>query len=150
MHRVPDEADDRETVDFCGEKFHVADRIGLMPLMRFAKTARAGVDHMDLEGLASMHDMLEQCIAEDEWVAFQDLAGKVRAGGDELFAVVKDVLGALTARPTSRPSDSSDGPPTTSTSSTADFSSRAKLRLETQGRPDLALMVLEAQEARTA
>lgn len=136
------------TVEFGGEQFRTADRIGLMPLMRFAKIAKAGVDADDLEGLTSLYDLLEQCIHVDEWARFEKVADDTRAQGDELMKVVGDVFAALSARPTSLPSDSSAGQTSTPPKSVVDSSSQVVVqRLEDQGRPDLANIVLMAQKA---
>lgn len=136
-----------DQVEFCGERFTIADKIGLMPLMRFAKVGKAGVDSDSLEGLVAMYDLLEQCLSPAEWQRFQDTADKHRADADELLAVVTKVFEVLSERPTSRPSDSSDGPSTDGANSTAEVSSAlAQLR----GRPDLAVAVVRAQEARSA
>lgn len=137
-------------VIFSGESFRIADRIGLMPLMRFAKVAQSGVDADDMAGLAAMYDLLEQCLADDEWARFQAHADKVRADGDELMALVAEVFEVLSQRPTSRPSDSSDGPPTTSENSADDSSSPVVSRLVTQGRRDLAQIVEQAEMSRSA
>lgn len=137
-----------EVVEFFGERFTIADRIGLMPLMRFAKVAQAGVDSADLAGLAAMYDLLEQCLAEDEWRRFQVCADKNRADGEQLMGVVAEVMGKLSARPTSRPSGSSDGPSIIEPRSEAGSSSAVMDRLS--GRPDLQLMVMRAQEARAS
>ena len=142
---MPDPAD---LVEFYGEKFTMADRIGLMPLMRFAKFAKAGVDSADMAGLAAMYDLLEQCIDPADWERFEACADKHRADGEELLEVVTAVIERLTDRPTTRPSTSSDGPQTTGTSSTASSSSDASRLLP--GRPDLQLFVVQAQEARAA
>ena len=146
-------SDERDTVAFGGEQFVVADAIGLMPLMRFAKVAQAGADSSDLEGLAAMYDLLEQCIHEDDWVRFQKVATRVKADDKALFGVVREVMATVAGRPTRRPSDSSDGPPSTKPNS-GDVSSSRSLRvvqrLEDDGRPDLALMVQMAEEARSA
>lgn len=136
-----------DTVEFAGESFLIADRIGLMPLMRFAKVAKAGTDSTDLAGLAAMYDLLEQCIAPEDWQRFQDRADAARSDSDELLEVVSTVIETLSARPTSRPSDSSAGPQTTAEKSTPASSSAVKDRLEAAGRPDLALMVTMAQTA---
>jgi hypothetical protein len=135
-------------VVFFGESFTIAERIGLMPLMRFAKVAQSGVDSNELAGLAAMYDLLEQCIAEQDWQRFQDTADSNRADGDELMAVVSEVMEKLTERPTKRPSDSSAGPQPTAPSSTAASSSPVIDRLE--GRPDLQLIVKQAEQARAA
>ena len=142
-------------VAFGGERFTVADKIGLMPLMRFAKAAQGGVDSNDMAGLAAMYDLIEQCIAPADWARFQSVADKTRADGEELMAVVKDVIEALSARPTTRPSDSSAGPATIEPKSAAepDLSDQPELRLirslESQGRPDKAQFVKLAMQGRS-
>lgn len=135
-------------VDFCGEQFAVADRIGAMPLMRFAKVAQAGVDSDDLAGLAAMYDLLEQCLSPKDWHRFQQVADRERVDSEVLMQFVAKVMGMVTDRPTERPSDSSDGLPSTVPNSTVVSSSPVIARLK--GRPDLQLMVLQAQEARAA
>jgi hypothetical protein len=135
-----------ERVEFAGEHFEVAEKIGLMPLMRFAKVAKAGVDSDSQAGLVAMYDLLEQCIAPQDWPRFEAHADKVRADGEQLMKVVSDVLEVVTQRPTQRPSASSDGPQTVSESSAANSSDAVIRRLEEKGRPDLALVVLETQE----
>ena len=143
---VPEE-DTRRKVSFMGAEFAVADKIGLMPLMRFAKAAQSGLDSADLEGLVAMHDMIEQCIASDDWPRFEDHATKTRADDEELLQVIKDVQAILTGRPTSRPSGSSAGPQTIAPTSEEDSSSLEVVRrLKSQGRPDLGMAVLRQVE----
>lgn len=137
-------------VVFKGETFTTAEGIALMPLMRFAKVAKSGTDSNEMAGLAAMYDLLETCIADSEWDRFTDHATKTRADGDELMAVVGQVFEVLSGRPTSRPSDSSDGSPAERPTSADDSSSQVVSRLERQGRPDLALMVNMAQESRAS
>lgn len=132
-------------VAFHGETFTIADRIGLMPLMRFAKVAQGGVDSNDLAGLAAMYDLLEQCIAPADWQRFQDVADRSRADGEQLMEVVAEVMTVLSERPTSRPSGSSDGPLITEPKSAGGFSSPVMDRLS--GRPDLQLIVVRSQQA---
>ena len=139
-----------ESVEFFGEQFEVADRIGLMPLMRFAKLAKSGADSADMEALVVMYDLIEQTVAPSDWPRFQDCADRNRADSDDLMGLVTKAIELISQRPTSRPSDSSDGPPATKLSSTVVSSLPVKQRLEAQGRPDLALMVLTAQEQRSA
>lgn len=148
-------------VEFEGERFETAERIGLMPMMRFAKVAKAGVDSDDMAGLAALYDLLEQCISDrqvktdkdgkpigpTEWQRFQDHADKVRADGEQLMKVVAEVFEVLSERPTSRPSDSSVGPSTTGPSSTGDSSLRLVRDYEAKGRPDIALQIMRANQA---
>lgn len=142
-------SDDR-TIEYAGERFALADRIGLMPLMRFAHLARAGVDSDDMEGLDAMYALLKQCFTDEAWSKFEAAAERTRADGEELMGVVKQAIEAIAARPTGRPSDSSGGPASTSTSSADDSSSPVIDRLERRGRPDLALIVAQAQESRAS
>jgi hypothetical protein len=144
---VVPEVDTRDKVSFMGAEFAIADKIGLMPVMKLAKAAKSGLDSADMEGLAAMHDMLEQCIADDDWPRFEDHATKTHADHEELLQVVKDVTVILTGRPTSRPSDSSDGPKQTSPTSVEDSSSLEVVRrLKSQGRQDLGMAVLRQVE----
>jgi hypothetical protein len=135
-------------IEFAGERFQLAGKVGLMPLMKFAHVASRGVDTDDMEGLAAMYDLLQSVIADEEWARFERKAIESRADGDELFGTVKAAISALTARPTEGPSDSSDGPQTESTSSLDDSSSRVVRRMEMIGRPSLAVAVLQASEDR--
>lgn len=137
-------------IDFAGETFRLADKIGLMPLMRFAHVSRRGVDSNDMEGLAAIYDLLKQCIADDDWGRFEDAAMTSRADGDELLEVVSRAVQAISERPTQEPSDSSDGQPITSGSSTDGSSSPVIGRLVEQGRPDLALIVDQAERSRVS
>lgn len=134
-----------ESLLFFGEPFTMADRIGAMALMRFAKVAQSGADSDDLAGLTAMYDLLEQCIAPQDWQRFQAAADTNRADGEQLMAVVAEVVKRLSERPTSRPSVSSDGPHRTAPNSRGDSFSRVMDRY--QGRPDIQLMVLDAQTA---
>lgn len=138
------------TVDFLGESFRVADRVGALPLMRFAKIAKAGVDASELDGLAAMYDLLGQVIQSDDWARFEEHADRQHADGDQLLALVQEALALVAARPTGRPSDSSAGPRTIEPNSTDDSSSPVISRLNSQGRPDLALLVRRRQESLTA
>jgi hypothetical protein len=139
-----------ETVAFFGKEFHVADRIGLMPLLKFAKHAREGVDSADAEGLAAMYDFLRQCIADDDWNAFENHATDQRADDEDLLELITQVMEIVGERPTKRRSGSSTGSSTTAPSSEGDSSSRVIQRFEQDGRPDLALIVTDAVEQRKA
>lgn len=132
----------------------MAERVGLMPLMRFAHLASSGVDSEDMEALAAMYDLLEQCIADDDWPRFQRAATKSRADGEMLMAVVQKAIEAIGERPTGQPSDSSDGLTTIEPRSESAVASSEPLRvirdLESQGRPDKAEFVAMAERARSA
>ncbi len=135
-------------VEFGGEAFTTAEKIGLMPLMRFAKVAKAGADAGDMDGLAALYDLLKQCIAPSDWARFEAVADRTQAEGDELMAVVGKVFEALSERPTRSPSDSSDGRTSTQRSSGDASYLRVVERLEAEGRPELAHVVVMANESR--
>lgn len=143
-----------ETVEFLGETFTVAERIGSLPIMRFAKIAKQGVDANDLEGLSALYDLLRQCITDGDWARFEKHADTQRADGDQLLEVVQAVFTVVAGRPTGRSSDSSGGPRIIEPSSTVGSSSpdtdRVIRRLNDEGRPDLALLVRRRAESLTA
>lgn len=138
------------TVEFLGEQFRVADRVGALPIMRFAKAAKSGADANDMAGLVALYDLLGQVIHPDDWSRFEAHADAEHADGDALLAVVQDALTLVAARPTGRSSDSSDGPRTIEPSSTDDSSSPVIHRLNEQGRGDLAYLVRKRQESLSA
>jgi hypothetical protein len=164
------------TIEFKGAEFAVADSVGLMPLLRFAHAAKSGLDSADMEGMAALYDMLRQCLADDAvyvlnnaeltraandelppeavaqvvtyggWDEFEAHATKTRADDADLMDIVKRAMALLSERPTSRPSDSSDGSQSTAPMSAEDSSSLAVVRqMKSEGRPDRAMAVLAAQ-----
>lgn len=106
-----------------GSKFEVADRIALMPLLRFAHLSKRGLDSSDMESLAVMYDLLQTCFTELAWVEFEATATAHRADDEELLAVVGKAIAVISARPTMSPSASAAGPSTTSGNSTESSSS---------------------------
>ena len=147
------DAPSTESVEFFGESFHVAERVGLMPLMRFATAAQSGIDANEMEALAAMHGLLQQCIHPADLRRFERHASEAHADGDELMEFVAKVMAVVGARPTGRSSDSSDGPRVIEPSSTIVSSSpdtgpaRVIQMFNEQGRPDLALLVRRRQES---
>lgn len=152
-----------EVIEFHGQGFHLAERVGLMPMMKFAVFAKrqlrdqaAGKEPTgddEIESLAASYELLEQCLHPNDWDRFVDHATAVHADMDELMEFVGDAMAVVSARPTGRSSDSSDGPQTIEPSSTAVSSSPATgpakviTLLNDRGRPDLALMVRRRQES---
>lgn len=148
------------TVELRGQRFRVRPQgVSLLSLMKFAVIAKKGKTSDDMEGLAALYSLLQSCVHEDDWTAFEDHANKVGAKGEDLMGVVKDAVQAANGGPTQQLSGSPGGPSTTAGSSAADSSSRAssvpmgsrqvQKHLEEQGRPDIALVVMRAREAST-
>jgi hypothetical protein len=107
-----------DTVEVLGDRYFIGDKVGLMPLMKFAHTAKRGVDADDMEGMAAMYELLQDCIAKHDWDRFeQDMTAK-KADGQDLFSVIGEVIEILSARPTRQRSGSSSGRSTTTASST--------------------------------
>jgi hypothetical protein len=107
-----------ETVECMGGHYLIGDKVGLMPLMRFASASKAGIDSSEMEGLVAMYDMLRDCIHPDDWDRFERDMTVKQAEGDDMMPVVGRVIEMLTARPTKRASASSPGPSSTTGPST--------------------------------
>jgi hypothetical protein len=137
-----------QTVEFMDRRFRVADRIGLMPLLKFS--AFADVATNDPRALGAMYAMLRDCIhpghpgcgeCEDckngseracpefdagDWAAFEDHAMATRAEAEELFDVITKVMELIAGRPTKPSGSSSPGPRRTSGGSTGTSSARKR------------------------
>lgn len=142
-----------EVVNLLGADFHIAEKVGLMPVMRFATVAQSGVDANEMEALAAMHELLRQCIHPEEWGRFQKHATDVAADGDQLMECVSAVMVIVGARPTGRSSDSSGGPriiePSSEVVSSSPATDRVVEKFNANGRPDLALLVRKREESLT-
>lgn len=137
---------DHRTVEFMGRRFRIADKIGLMPLLKFATYADVATD--DPKALAAMYQMLRDCIypgepgcgeCEDceagndracaeyvrgDWQAFEDHAIDTKAEADDLVTVISKVIELISGRPTKQPSPSSSGRRSISAGSTGRSSAR--------------------------
>jgi hypothetical protein len=133
--------------EFFGETFEIADRVPDLLFMEFADAAeQTGGDAADMmREQAAMFRLIKGCMNDKDWPRFRKLALKHNAGMDDLLDVVHAVFEAKTDRPTSRPADSSAGSLPIEPRSADDSSQRVIARLEASGRPDLALIVSQAQ-----
>ena len=130
--------------EFFGEVFETPERFNMRLFTRFGTLAKRGVDSDDMEGMAAVDKLIDQCLRPEDVERFDAVCDRERPDFQELMAFVAQVVEAIANRPTQRPSDSSDGPTPTTTSSTDDSSSRVIARFEQQRRPDLALLVSKA------
>lgn len=112
-------------VEFKDAKFHVAEKIGAMPMLEWAGAADLDTDGP--EGLAAIFRMLEDVIHEDEWKKFRTHARKTKADADELLDVINRGMEIVTGNPTEQPSGSSDSATGTTAPSKAG-SSRARAK----------------------
>lgn len=134
-------------VEFMGEKFQLAEKVSIMPLMAYALAADAGTDSDDMKGLAAMYRLIRSVIHrppllddqglrvrdengkplrdESEWQRFEELADDEMAEGEDLMTVVKQAMEIMSARPSSRREVSSASSPQTSLTSKPASSSPA-------------------------
>jgi hypothetical protein len=132
-------------ITLAGESFRVAEKVGLMPLLKFSHAANLST--ADERAYAAMYEILRDVILEAEtpcgncpgckesapnasardcqfadegdWDKFQDHAVACKADADELMDVVAQAIKVIAARPTESPSSSSTGRRSTSRKSTA-------------------------------
>jgi hypothetical protein len=137
-------------VTLAGQDFRVAEKVGLMPLLKFSHAANLRSD--DSRAYVAMYEILRDVIIEAEdpcgncegcktagalatardcafadegdWERFQDHAVACKAEADELFEVVEQAIKVIAARPTESPSSSPDGSRSTSRKSTGGSSAR--------------------------
>lgn len=103
----------------------------------------------DVKGMLATKRLMEQVVHPDDFEMFWRLARANKQTSVDLAGVFKAALEAMSERPTSRPSDSSDGPATTVPSSAGGSSQRVIDRFEAAGRPDLVAFVELAQAGAT-
>lgn len=123
------EAESARTITAFGETFRVADKIGLMALVKYAEMAKRGATTTDIEGLVVMGQVISGTLYDDaEYARFQEAAIVARADDGDLMEIVKQAIAVMSARPTMRPGDSSAGPSNTGESSTgsSDFEARKR------------------------
>lgn len=100
----------------------------------------------DVRSVGAVRTFLRSMIHPLDFREFWRLVKANRQGIEEQMAFGKWVVEQVTGHPTERPSNSGTGRSQTSTNSEADASWRVQHRLEAQGRPDLALMVVHKRE----
>ena len=87
------------SITFMGEKYRIADKIGVMPLLMFAAAAESGLSLSDQKGLAAMYRMLEDCIHPDDWGRFQtDITFKKVDDLDKLMKLTNDAVEMMQAK----------------------------------------------------
>jgi hypothetical protein len=139
-------AENARTVEFLGRRFRVAEKIGLMPLLKFSAFSDVAVS--DPRALGAMYAMLRDCIHpghpgcgecadckngseqacpefdRGDWHAFEDHAMDTKADADDLMDVITATMELISGRPTKPPAASSPGRRATSGASTARSSAR--------------------------
>ncbi|MEV0584109.1 hypothetical protein [Nonomuraea sp. NPDC050310] len=84
-------------------------QMSLLDFSEFARLAVQGVDSESAEGLAILAE-LYQGLLGSSYQRFRAHCRKHGTSGEQLMLIVQDLAGDAAARPTERPSDSTDGP----------------------------------------
>lgn len=100
--------------------------------------------------VAAIEDLHRSIIHEDDRDAFKVASRANRQSLEDLIDLAQALIAAVAEVPTEQPTGSSSGLTSTEQSSVVVSSSPVVTRLEEQGRPDLALVVVQAQEHRSA
>lgn len=141
--------DDTNSIEFLGRRFRLAESIGLMPLLKFAHSAKSGVTSDDMEGLSAMYLLIRSCLdrskvqevdpatgapvfdeagepvwaGPSEWELFEQHAIDQDADGEDLSEMITQAVQVVSARPRKRRGGSSASSPQTSPSSKGSSSS---------------------------
>jgi hypothetical protein len=100
--------------------------------------------------VAAVEELRAATVHADDLDVFRKISRANRQDLDDLIDLAKALIEAVAEVPTEQPSGSSSGLTSTEPSSVVVSSSPVVQRLEAQGRPDLALVVVQAQEFRSA
>lgn len=131
--------DDSTHIEFMGERFRLSESIGLMPLLKFAHTAKTGLTSDDMEGLSAMYLLIRSCLdrsqvqatnpdgspqfddtgapvwaGPSEWDRFELHAIDTQADGEDLSDLINRAVQVVSARPRKRRGASSASSPQTS------------------------------------
>jgi len=111
---------DLDGVTFVGEG-----DISVMDMSEYARLASQGVDSESPEGIAILADVYRGLLGDRVYNQFRAHCRKHGTDGDTLVAILQGLITDAAERPTSRPSDSSDGPQTAPATATVVSFSRA-------------------------
>ncbi len=135
---------DSDKVELLGKHFRIAEKIGLMPLLKFASASDMSTE--DPRALSAVYSMLKDCIFEGtpgcgecehckagnetscksydkgDWGAFENHAMDTKADADQLLSVITQVMEVISGRPTNQPAGSSAGRRATRRTSTGNSS----------------------------
>lgn len=101
------------------DKFRVAMNVGSMPLLEFAHAANSGLDTSEMEGLAALYSMLQDCIEPADWNKFRTAVKAHKSTQADLLKVATSIWAALSNRPLESASSSENGQPNQDTGSSS-------------------------------
>jgi formylmethanofuran:tetrahydromethanopterin formyltransferase len=94
-------------VKLLDSKFKIADKIGAMPMLKWAAASELSED--DPAALGAIYTMLQDVIHEDVWTEFEKFATKSKVDAEDLVNVISHSLEVLTGNPTKPQSGSHTG-----------------------------------------
>lgn len=97
--------------DLDGVTFVGDGRISMLDLSEFARLATKGVDSGSAEGVAILADVYLSLLGDSTYQKFRVHCREHGTDGGVLVEILGGLIAEEADRPTSRPSDSSDGPP---------------------------------------
>lgn len=143
------EAHDAE-FGWLGERFRVNPDLTDLSLIEFMEQAGQIDEDDEMRAMDLVVGQLRGLVHPDDWDEFLTLSVQKRQQYRDLMILMKGLVEAVSDRPTTRRSDSPRGRRKTREKSKVSSSSRVIRRMETAGRPDLALAVVQARDARRA
>lgn len=145
--QAPEQPVEPDTFGWFGMEVRVQPEFGELYFLDWVEEF-ASVDENDPKAMGAVKRFAQGMVHGDDFAEFWRLAQRNRQTVEDISKVVNAVLEAVTGRPTKQPSDSSDGRPVIATSSKVGSFGQVIERLETSGRPDLALVHVQAAERR--
>ena len=139
---------DYGVVDYFGSPIRVVlDPLSLELTLEEFMDIAATMEDDDLRAVGTVRTFLRTMIHPDDFPKFWRLVREHRQDIFQQMAFGKWLVTQVSGgHPIERPSDSSDGRPSTQANSEGDVSQRVQALLEQSGRPDLASMVLVRRE----
>lgn len=151
MANLGDFGQQRDGIDisftYFGDEIRVNPDLSELDVLDFMEQA-SSMDDEDPRSVHILKGFFRSLLHPDDFETFWGSARRNRQRVDDIQNVAKAVIEAISARPTSQPSDSSPGRRHTARKSRAVSSGKVLNRLA--GRPDLQLAVVKRQEARHA
>jgi hypothetical protein len=113
-----------------GVTFASAGGVSVLDLSEYARLAAQGVDAESQEGLAILADVYLGLLGEQVYQRFRAHCRRHQTDPAVLVQILGDLISEAADRPTSRPADSSDGPPTVPGTATVVSFSRGTVEQE--------------------
>lgn len=100
----------KPSFDLDGVEFEAEGNISTMDLAEFARLATKGVDSGSAQGIAILAEVYLSLLGEKTYQRFREHCREHGTDGGVLVEILGGMIAEAADRPTSRPSDSSDGP----------------------------------------